>query len=150
MNITPSCPVRFEPTTWLLVFSKKSAKPLHRWFYLGQYKHVFAVGYIEALDVWIGYEIGIFTTEVFVMTKYVGCETIEKYARFSTIIAYTPKKQKKFPFWGKFCFWCSPAISCLVGLGCAVTPDQLFRYSLKNGGTVYSRNTDHGCLTSFK
>lgn len=120
------------PQRWLLIFESKCG---WRWgrFIPGRFKHVFAVGYVAAIDTWMIYSVEREGTHV---GGFRPGADFERWLAGVIPKAGVLKIERVGPARGMpwFTFWCVPAVKHLLGLRCgALWPDQLWRYCLANG-----------------
>jgi hypothetical protein len=125
----------WAPQRWLLVFETKCD---WRWRRLipGKFKHVFAVGYVAAIETWIVYSVERDGTKVGAFrpgadfNSWLG--SVIPHAGVLRI--KTQHAARRMPW---FSFWCVPAVKHLLGLRSgALWPDQLWRYCLANGAEI--------------
>jgi hypothetical protein len=119
-----------EPSEWFVVFHRKSVNRILSFLAFGEFKHVSAFGYCPGVKLWLLYEVKLSGTRVMLLDKSAvmawteGCDILK--------IAPTGKRME---FSSRLGFTCVNAVKHLLGLVCvAVTPDQLYRHILRNGG----------------
>jgi hypothetical protein len=127
-------PSAIEPTEWFVVFHVKSITRWLGWLAVGRYKHVSAFSYCVGVKLWLLYDVQWSGTRVMLLDKSAvmawteGCTLVQ--------IARTGERMRGSSRVG---LTCVNAVKHLIGLRCvAVTPDQLYRHILRNGGTVIS------------
>lgn len=119
-----------EPNEWFVVFHRRSNSSILSWLAFGEFKHVSAFGYCVGVKLWLVYDVQWVGTRTMLMDEQSilewtrGCEIL-KIARTDTRMGLS----------GRLGLYCVSAIKHLIGLRCvAVTPGQLHRYILRNGG----------------
>lgn len=119
-----------EPSEWFVVFHRKSMNRLLSFLAFGEFKHVSAFGYCAGFKAWVVYDVRWSGTSICLMDQSAvieftqGCDILK--------IARTDVKMGPDSRLGLYCV---TAIKHLIGLRCvAMTPDQLYRHILRNGG----------------
>ena len=117
--------------SWYIGFT---ARPRKHWFDVftsKNFRHVLALSYDPACEVWLYYDVGLNGTYIDSFPK--GSPVI------AALIAEVPRwlktnvRQTLYPR-GLWRFYCVPAIKSLVGLkSCALTPKGLYRDLVKAG-----------------
>jgi hypothetical protein len=134
MKHSQSKEVLYEPDAWFLVFEKETKNRCVDFFAKGKFKHVWAFGYVEALRVWIFYEV-LFKRTVLIVrpdddeTRALIVKAREK----SSTLTVAAKLSSRRLFRG---FWCVPAMAHLVGSNSsALLPDRLWSDLMAEGAT---------------
>lgn len=130
MQEVSDLPAAIEPTEWHVVFHRKSMNRILSFLAFGEFKHVSAFGYLPGVKMWLVYDVQWSATRTMLMSKQsiiewtAGCEIL-RIARLG----------ERMSLWSRLGLYCVSAVKHLIGLGCvAATPDQLYRYILRNGG----------------
>ncbi len=122
----------WAPSQWLLIFETKCGWRW-RWLIPGRFKHVFAVGYVAAIDTWLVYSVEWEATR---LGAFRPGDEFERWLshvvpRAGVLRVKGVSAPGRMPL---FAFWCVPAVKHLLGLrSSALWPDQLWRYCLANG-----------------
>lgn len=126
---------RYEPLSWLLVFTTTTSMKWVERLVPGKFKHVMAAGWVEASKVWIFYDVQFRRTSVLTMPEKEGLDY------FGRIVARDPDHGilrvfagNGTPAMARLGFWCVPAIKHLVGARSgALRPDRLWHDCLASG-----------------
>jgi hypothetical protein len=126
-----SLPEAIEPTYWNVVFWPSESR-LARIF-LGRFKHVSAFTYIAGFQAWIMLDNQWGGTRVSLFAHPAGFVPALK----GTTIVKFDRRFVPIAMMSRLGTYCVPAVKQLLGLSCvAATPDGLYRYLIKHGGTV--------------
>ncbi|MBK8009592.1 MAG: hypothetical protein IPK23_15075 [Rhizobiales bacterium] len=125
----------WAPERWLLIFETKCHWRFG-WLIPGRFKHVFAVGYVVAIDTWMVYSVERDNTKI---GAWRPGPDFERWLsgvipRAGVLKIAACRAPMPMPW---FSFWCVPAVRHLLGLRSgALWPDQLWRYCLANGAEI--------------
>ena len=133
-----------EPTTWFLVFHRTSVNRLLSFLAFGDLKHVSAFGYCPGFDAWVIYDVTWSGTRVrLVRNDQAGQQAIIDMTRGCEMMKVEHAGQTP-TFTSRIGFYCVSSVKHLLGLRCvAVTPTQLYRFLLHNGGALISGSAGH-------
>lgn len=123
-----------EPNEWYVVFNRTSANPILSFLACGEFKHVAAFGYLPGVKMWLVYDVQWSGTRVWLANQ----QAIMEWTRGCDILKIAAiRKRMILP--GRLGLYCVSAVKHLLGAKCvAVTPSQLYRHILRNGGIVIS------------
>ena len=127
---------KYEPITWLLVFSPKSAIWWVDRLVPGQFKHVMACAYAVEAKAWVAYEVTLVRTQILVMPDPAWDRFIA--ARINSGASVLRIERRDGCWWtGRLGSWCVPAVKRLIGLRSgALRPDRLFADCLRAGAAI--------------
>lgn len=136
--MTPDAPSKFEPLSWLLLFSTRTRMPWLDRLVFGRFKHVTAMGWVEAAGSWVIYDVQLCRTRITVMPEEEGTAWVGRCiaADPDAVVLRVPVHERG-PRWFRFGSWCVPAVKHLIGLGSgALRPSRLFRDCLAAGAEI--------------
>jgi hypothetical protein len=129
---TYELPDAIEPDYWNVVFHP--ATTWHARLFVGQFQHVSAFTYVPGFKAWIVYDVQWGGMRIAMFAQQFGVEAFVRSTRDCAIVKFT-RSRGHMPIASRLGFYCVPAIKHLLGLPCvAVTPDQLYRALINNGG----------------
>lgn len=122
-----------EPAIWTLCFSKTATTRLRSFLAFGRYKHVRAYAYLPGLKAWLFYDVHLRGTTLAVMPDDAqALAVICEWMTDSDLIRI--RKSGSSTFFGRFGFWCVPAMAHLTAVRCPIpTPDAFYRACLRQG-----------------
>lgn len=129
---------RYEPLSWLVLFQTRTG---YRWLdrlVLGRFKHVMAMGWVEATRTWLFYEVSFARTRVMVLPEDVGTELVAQkiVADPGAVVLRVPVNLDGCGI-GRMGFWCVPAVKHLLGMRSgALRPDRLWRDCIASAGEI--------------
>lgn len=133
--MTPDLAMAIEPVEWFVVFHRKSMNRLLGWLAVGEFKHVSAFGYCAGFKCWLIYDVTWSGTRIKLLPhNEFGKATIGLWTQDCFIMKLPRGDGLPHPT-SRIGFTCVNAVKHLLGLGCvAMTPSQLYRHILRNGG----------------
>lgn len=136
--MTPSEFSKFEPLSWLVVFTTTTTMPWLDRVLPGRFKHVMAFGWVEAAKVFVHYDVQFGRTRVMALPEPEGLDLIAfRLGGDSGAGALRMPADKNARWNARVGFWCVPAIKHLLGLRSgALRPDRLWRDCLASGAEV--------------
>jgi hypothetical protein len=127
--VTPDeAPIGASPARWCLCFFRKTSMPwFDRWF-PGRYKHVSAMGYVQAANVWLFLEPSITGTTLMAETDGPRANAlVNHWLDHADWLLMVPVDRRP-PVLNFLGGWCVPTIARLIGRGHgALSPDGLWR-----------------------
>lgn len=128
--------VDYEPKNWLVVFYPQSIYRWVNWLVPGRFKHVSLVTFVEPANAWLFYSIEPTRAPVELWPgSDEGSVRFAEVTASATIVKFPSVKVRNS--WLRAGWWCVPAVKHALGIRSgALSPDQLFRYLLANGGEI--------------
>lgn len=127
----------FEPLSWLLVFHRRCTIPIVNRLVIGEFKHVSAVGWVDAAQCWLFYDPTFTRTQILTIPDHLGAAAYCSVAVGNAVLRMPVQERRGTARLG---FWCVPAIKHLIGLRSgALRPDALWRDCLANGAEIVSQ-----------
>lgn len=123
-----------EPAEWFIAFHRKSSSRVLSFLAFGEFKHVSAFAYCAGFKVWVMYDVQWRGSSVRIADQAAVLELTR-----GLDIVKVRRSEARMQSSARVGFYCVTAIKHLLGLKCvAVTPTQLYRHILRNGGILIS------------
>jgi hypothetical protein len=137
-----------EPSEWFVVFHRKSTNRVLSFLAFGEFKHVSAFGYYAGFKAWLIYDVQWRGTRLLMIPHSEDGKQIIAGWTDDCEIVKIARGEKRSALSSRIGLYCVSAIKHLIGLRCvAVTPSDLYRHILRNGGMLIdgrARPTDPG------
>jgi len=132
MRLVPDLPS--TPKVWQVCFMGIERRFPWDWFCQRGFRHAFLLGYLPEHNLWLCYDVLFGKTEITVISEKRAGFLLGLATDQGAVLnwpAPTGPVYRRFPRLG---FWCIPAISHVLGLGCvAMTPKGLHDYLRRCG-----------------
>jgi hypothetical protein len=127
----------FEPMSWLLIFHVSTHKPWLDRLLPGRFKHVSALGYVEAAKCWLVVDVALSRMAVKVAAHRAGDTLAARIMAGNGVLRVKVRHETSRLVGGRFGFWCVPAMKHLVGADTgALRPDTLWRDLVASGAEI--------------
>lgn len=128
--------VDYTPKNWLVVFYPESIYRWVNWLVPGRFKHVSLVTFVAPANAWLFYSVEPSRVPVELWPgDDAGLLRFAEITAGATVVKFPAIIERSS--WLRAGWWCVPAVKHALGVrGGALSPDQLYRYLLANGGVI--------------
>lgn len=130
----------FAPAEWCVCFCKTEASHPFDWLMRPGFRHVFLLGHVKAIDLWLLYDVRQDVSSVGVVSREMAGAMLELALDEGAVLKFVPRAESAARLWWRFGFWCTRAVAHVLGVRCvAVSPLQLHDFLLRHGAIPLRR-----------
>lgn len=134
MRLVPDLPA--TPRVWQVCFMGRDRRFPWDWFLPAGFRHAFLLGYVSEHNLWLCYDVLYRRTEITLLSPQRAGFLLSLAHDEGAVLNWPAPVVKSRQWIPRMGFWCIPAISHVLGLGCvAMTPKGLHDYLAGRGAT---------------